>query len=290
MAKKELVGDGFESRRRNEALAFLVVKFLRAYLSFQDIRRRFLEAVGASRLAGSGLFEMVRELEQSLAYDLKEKAHNLFRTAYRQGNGHGNGGNGSNQTPTTPSALTAAIEARFIDSYIGTGFHLLLILRESLYQIERYTPELEKEKEEITRIMDLARASGASFTPEEMNELEHLRALDESSMKIRQETEDLARRMVDRCDQIFRETAAVLRRFLKSGDDNEILLLNLLRSRDLLEKVYGEGASESIFTDLCRGKRLAGKTGTEKALSYVRAKCGNVTGLPAVKDTPSRSS
>ena len=260
MAKKELVGDGFESRRRNEALAFLVVKFLRAYLSFQDIRRGFLEAVGASRLAGSGLFEKVRELEQSLAFDLKERAHNLFRSAYRQGNGQGNGGNGGSiPTPATPSTLTAAIEARSIDSYIGTGYHLLLILRESLYQIDRYTPELEKEKEEIARIMDLAHTSGASFTPVEMSELEYLRALDEGSLKIRQETEDLARRMVDRCDQIFRETAAVLRRFLKSGDDNEILLLNLLRSRDLLEKVYGEGAAESIFTELCRGKGWRGR-------------------------------
>ena len=73
----------------------------------------------------------------------------------------------------------------------------------------------------------------------------------------------------------------MLRRFMASGDDNEILVLNLLQNADLLEQVYGDGSAEAIFTDLCRGRRLAGKTGTEKAVTYVRARCGNITGLPA---------
>ncbi|HVO39823.1 MAG TPA: hypothetical protein VMV03_12410 [Spirochaetia bacterium] len=281
MAKRELVGDGFETRRRNEELAFLVVKFLRAYLSFQDIRAAFLEAAGASHLAGSGLFEKVRDLEESLAFELKEKAHRLFRSSSRQGNGG---------TATTPAALKRAFEARSIDSYVGTGYHLLLILRESLYQIDRYTPELEKEKEELARFAELARTSRASFTADDLGELEQLHALDAASLKIRDEAENLAGRMVERCDQLFRQTAGVLRRFMKIGDDNEILLLNLLRNRDLLEKVYGEGAAESIFTELCRAKRVAGKTGTEKAVNYVRSRCGNITGLPGGKETPSRSS
>ncbi len=294
MAKRELVGDGFESRRRNEGLAFFTVKFLRGYLSFQDIRAAFLEAAEASRLDGSGLFEKVRDLEEGLAFDLKEKAHHLFRSASRQGNGKprpagGPAGAVNGSASATPAALKAAIEARAIDSYIGTGFHLLLILRESLYQIERYTPELVQEKEELARLTELARTDSASFSEEEMVALEHLRVLDESSVRVHEEAIVLAHRMVDRCDELFHQTAAVLRRFMESGDDNEILMLNLLRNRDLLERVYGDGASESIFTELCRGKRVPGKTGTEKALSYVRSKCGNVTGLPAALETPSRS-
>ncbi len=234
MPREELAGNGFENRRRKEELAFLVVKFLRAFLRFREIGQAFRAAAETERLADSGLFERVRDLEEGLAFDIKEKAHYLFRTASRQPNG---------VKPAGPPSGTVAIDARSIDSYIGTGFHVLLILRESLYQIEHYAGESEKQ--------------------------------------LYSETESLASRMVERCDELFGNAADALRRFLTIGDDNEILVLNLLQNVDLLEQVYGAGSAEGIFSDLLKGKRLSGKTGKERAAAYVRAKCGNVTGLPA---------
>ncbi len=234
MPRSELAGDGFESRRRKEELAFLVVKFLRAYLRFQDIAAMFREASRENRLAGSGLFERVRDLEEGLAFDIKEKAHFLFRTG---------------TSAAGPGSPVSAIDTRSIDSHIGTGFHLLLILRESLYQIDRYAPELDGESE--------------------------------TGRQMRAETEGLAGRMVERCTELFQAAAQALRRIIEGALDNEILLLNLLQNIVLVEKVYGAGSAEAIFSELCSGKRLAGKSATEKVLSYVKAKCGNVTGLPA---------
>jgi hypothetical protein len=227
MPREELAGDGFESRRRKEELAFLVVKFLKAFLRFREIRHAFQTAAESKRLADSGLFERVRDLEEGLAYDLKEKAHFLFRA---QGN-------------------SLAAEARSIDSYVGTGYHVLLILRESLYQVEHYAPEIANRGE--------------------------------SEKQLYSDTEGLAERMVERCDELFSDAAKALRHFMSGADSNEILVLNLLQNVELLEQVYGPGSADEIFCDLCKGKRLAGKTGMERAASFVRAKCGNVTGLPA---------
>ena len=233
MPRAKLAGDEFDSRRRKEELAFLVVKFLRAYLRFQEIKAMYGEASQARKLAGSGLFERVRDLEEGLAFDIKEKAHFLFRTGV---------------TSKGPRSEATAIDARSIDSSIGTGFHLLLILRESLYQIDRYAPELDADSE--------------------------------TSTQLSAETEGLAGRMVSRCSELFESAAGALRRFITSVVDNEILVLNLLQNIDLLEQVYGAGSAEAIFSELCKGKRLAGRTGIEKAFSFTRGKCGNVTGLP----------
>jgi len=227
MPRDELAGNGFESRRRKEELAFLVVKFLKASLRFREIRREFQSAAESKRLADSGLFERVRDLEEGLAFDLKEKAHYLFRA----------------------QANSLAAEARSIDSYVGTGYHVLLILRESLYQLEHYASEIANRAE--------------------------------SEKQLYADTEGLAGRMVERCDELFTDAAGALRHFMTETQENEILLLNLLQNIELLEQVYGAGSAEEIFCDLCKGKRLAGRTGTERAMALVRAKCGNVTGLPA---------
>jgi len=238
MAREELAGDGFESRRRKEALAFLVVKFLQAFLRFQEMRRAFLEAADTSSLATSGLFNRVKDLEEGLAFDLKEKAHYLFRTVWRQGNGSSHG-------RAKPSL---AAEAKSIDSYVGTGYHLLLILRESLYQIEHYAPGDEGQAE--------------------------------SERQLYEETKALASRMIERCHEMFSDAAQALRLFITNAEDNEVLVLNLLQNIEPLEMVYGPGAAEGIFSDLVKGKRLTGKTGTERASVYARTRCGNITGLP----------
>ncbi len=75
----------FEARRRKEQVAFLVVKFLRMYVSFKEIAGEFHSrsapgAPGGSGLARSGLFEKVAVLAQSIGFDLKELAHSLFRS------------------------------------------------------------------------------------------------------------------------------------------------------------------------------------------------------------------
>jgi hypothetical protein len=281
MAKREVTREQFDARRRKEQLAFLVVKFLRAYASFQSINADFRRLTDAGCLAGCGLFERVRDLEESLVFDLKEKAHYLFRKTGSAAPGSVIPATGDpKDTRKLIAGMKNNIETRSIDSYIGTGWHLLQILQESLYQIERYTPELEKEKGEISRILDLARSSGYKFSLEERAELERLKALDEISVKLAAESEELALRIMERCEALFAGTADVIRNFVASQNDNEILVLNLLEQRDLIEKVYGEGSSEAIFWDLCKGRGFAGRSGLERAVNFARAKCGNATAIP----------
>jgi hypothetical protein len=275
MARDGLTHDKFDARRRKEQLAFLVVKFLRAYTSFQSINADFLRCAEDGSLAGCGVFERVRELAESLLFDLKEEAHFLFRVSGAAAKPR------SRDTRHILARMKTSIETRSIDSYIGTGYHLLLILQESLYQIERYAPELEREKGEISRILELARASDSIWTPEEKAELERLKALDEISVNLAAESRDLAARVMERCATLFTGTAEVIRHTVASACDNEILILNLLQNQDLIESVYGEGAAERIFSELCRGRGFSGRTGVARALAFAREKCGNVTGLPA---------
>ena len=282
MAKNVLMLDQFESRRRKEQLAFLVIKFLKAFTMFQDIHDRFHEAAKSGCLSGCGLFKKVLELQDSLAYDMKEKAHYLFRVTGKNG-GNEHVASGEKDTHRIIGELRGAIETRSIDSYIGTGFHLLMILGESLYQLDHYAPEFKKEQEQIARIERLAKRVGYTFTPEEMSELERLRALSEISMKVSAETEELAFRFMQRCDSLFEGTAEVIRHFIEGAGDNEVLIQNLLQNVELLEKVYGENSAEQIFWVLCRRKKCEGRTGLEKAMNFARQKCGNVTGLPAAR-------
>jgi hypothetical protein len=283
MAKREVTREQFDARRRKEQLAFLVVKFLRASVSFQSINTDFRRLSAEGCLAGCGLFERVRELSESLVFDLKEKAHYLFRKDGSRGAPArvSAAGGEARDTRRLIAGMKSNIETRSMDSYIGTGWHLLQILQESLYQIERYTPELEKEKGEISRILDLAQSTGYRFSLEERAELERLKALDEISVKLAAEAEELALRVMERCEALFAGTADVIRNFLASQNDNEILVLNLLEHRALIEKVYGEGSSEAIFWDLCKGRGFTGRSGLERAVNFVRAKCGNTSAIAA---------
>ena len=265
----------FEVRRRKEQVAFLIVKFLRMYVSLKEIAREFHVRSASGTLAGSGLFEKVGGLARSIAFDLKELAHTLFRGR----NGRDNGEGRARGTRELLAGMKTILESRSLDSYIGTGYHLLMILEESLYQIERYSPELDKEKSEIARIMELARAEARGFPPDQRAELERLHALDEISAKLAVDSAELARVVMGRCEELLEGTASVIRRFGTSANDNEILVLNLLQNRDLVEKVYGEGAAEAILAELCTGHGFKGRTGVDRALAFVRARCGNVSGL-----------
>jgi hypothetical protein len=274
--------EGFAERRAKENLAFLVVKFLKAYVAFEGILVAFRHADADGCLATCGVFEQVRELEESLAFDLKELAHGLFRA--RTDRDAGTPKPAARISRRMLRELKASIELRSIDSYLGTGYHLLAILRETLYQLQHYAPAYEEEKAEVAAVEELGHRLKYSFSPEEAHELEHLHSLADLSVKLSSENETLSRRMAVRCRDLFQGTAQVILRHLEGAAENEVLVQNLLQNRDLLERVYGAGAAERIFFELCRGRDVAGTTGVERARSYVRKHCGNVEGLSAAAE------
>jgi hypothetical protein len=278
----EAYREGFEERRTKESLAFLVVKFLKAYVAFEGIHAAFREAEAGGCLATCGVFDRVHELEETLSFDVKELAHGLYRN--RTDRGAGRPKPAARISKRMLRELKASIEMRSIDSLIGTGYHLLAILKESLYQLQHYAPAYEEEKAEVAAVEDLARRLKYSFSADEARELEHLRSLADLSMKLTSENEALSRRMAARCRDLFQGTAQVILRHLEGAAENEVLVQNLLQNRDLLDRVYGAGAAERIFLDLCRGRDVSGATGVERARSYVAKHCGNVDGLTAVRE------
>jgi hypothetical protein len=277
----------FEARRRKEQVAFLVVKFLRLYIAFKEVAAEFHARSAEGTLPSAGLFPKVASLVQGLGFDLKELAHALFR------NGQGYPGSAP-ETPEALSTIKNALERRFLDSSIGTGYHLLQILQESLYQIERYSPELKLETTEIERVMQLSREGGLAGTAASVRpragsrgrphadaaaDLDSLQVLDEISAKLAVDAAELAHVVIGRCEDLLEATARVIRRFGTSANENEILVLNLLENRALVERVYGEGSAETILAELSMGKGLRGRTGIDRALAFVKARCGNVSGL-----------
>jgi hypothetical protein len=282
-------------RRRKEDLSFLVVRFMQAYAQFTELYDEFKALLGkGGDFQNAGLFARIRNLEQTLVFDIKEKAHFLFRSD-RLGTGEPENV-GSKfadlerillesrdadriRAREVFAELRKSLVRRSIDSYIGTGFHLFMILMESIYQLENYVPQYRSELEYLQRIEDLTGRIGYEFDREEEHELDHIKQVVALCQSITSDTQELANVALERCMALFRETAEVLRHSIEEAASNEVLVLNLLKERVLVERVYGDGAWETIFSDMFRSTGTPEQSGAEKAKSFVRRTCGNIEGL-----------
>jgi hypothetical protein len=284
-------------RRRKEDLSFLVVRFMQAYVKFAELYDEFKALLDkGGDFQNAGLFARIRSLEQTLVFDIKEKAHFLFRSD-RLGTGEPENV-GSKfadlerillesrdadriRAREVFAELRKSLVRRSIDSYIGTGFHLFMILMESIYQLENYVPQYRSELEYLQRIEDLTGRIGYEFDQEEEHELDHIKQVVALCQSITSDTQELANVALERCMALFRETAEVLRHSIEEAAGNEVLVLNLLKERGLVERVYGDGAWETILSDMFHSIGTPGRSGAEKARSFVRRTCGNIEGLEA---------
>jgi hypothetical protein len=263
-------------RRRKEEQSFLVVRFLRAYELFEGIYRDFREVSAAGRGFGeSGLFQRVKEMEEKLVFDIKEKAHFLFRGPAPDGREEALG---SRSRPTM-SALGRSLLDRALDSTIGAGFHMFMILRECLYQLEVYAPRYEAELEQVERLEGLSHRAGSGLGEEERHELDHIRQIAKHGQEMTAYTRELAEHALERCRELFLQAAELLRHFIESAGQNEVLVLNLLREKEALDRVYGEGGTERLFNHMFRRSGRPGASGLAKAMAYARRNCGNSEGL-----------
>ena len=282
-------------RRRKEDLSFLVVRFLRAHVGFFELYEEFKALLGkGADFQNAGLFAKIRNLEQTLVFDIKEKAHFLFRSDWVGTDESEVAGSRfadleriilESQNADRSKArkvfaeLRKSLVRRSIDSYIGTGFHLFMILLESIYQLENYVPQYRGELEYLERIENLTDRLGYEFDQEEEHELDHIKQVVTLCQSITTDTQELANVALERCMALFRETAEILRHYIEDASSNEVLVLNLLKERGLVEQVYGSGAWESILSHMFRSAGEPGRSGAEKAESFVRRTCGNIEGL-----------
>jgi hypothetical protein len=263
------------ARRRKEELSFLVVRFLKAFELFEGIYRDFRQLASAGRgFGGSGLFQRVKQMEEDLVFGIKEKAHFLFRGA-APGGQQSEGG----RSRHTLAGLRRSLVDRSLDSTIGTGFHMFMILRECLYQLEVYAPRFEAELEQTERLEDLARRIGSALGEEEAHELEHIRQIVKHGQGLASYSRELAEQALERCRALFHRAAELLRHLVEEAGRNEVLVLNLLREREAVDRVYGEGGAERLFSHMFRNSGKPGATGLAKALAYARKNCGNTEAL-----------
>jgi hypothetical protein len=282
-------------RRRKEDLSFLVVRFMRAFVGFFELYEEFKALLGeGGDFQNAGLFAKIKNLEQTLVFDIKEKAHFLFRSDWVDTNEPGGATPGFSdlerillesqdadriKAREAFSELRKSLVRRSIDSYIGTGFHLFMILLESIYQLENYVPMYRSDLKYLERIEHLTGRISYEFDELEAHELDHIKQVAALCESIASDTQELANVALERCMALFRETAEVLRHSIEDASGNEVLVLNLLKERGLVEQVYGAGAWESILSHMFRSAGEPGRSGAEKAESFVRRTCGNIEGL-----------
>jgi hypothetical protein len=289
------VQEKYVTRRKKEDLALLVVRFMKAHALFSEIYGQFKDL---QREKGdfqhSGLFDKIRDLEEKLVFDIKEKAHFLFRSE-RTGGGEPEPigsriadlervllecqDTDRTEAQELLSELRKSLVSKSIDSYVGTGFHLFMILRESVYQLEYYVPQYLSELQYLDRIEALTSRIGYRFDEEEERELKHIKQVVKLCQSIAADTRNLAATALERCMVLFRETAQILRHSIEGAASNEVLVLNLLTERRLVEQVYGPGAWESILESMFRSSGEDGGSALSRAEAFVRRTCGNVEAL-----------
>jgi hypothetical protein len=289
------VTEPYLERRKKEELAFLAVRFLKAFALFEGIQRDFRRILESGiGFGGCGLFARVRELEDKLIFDIKEKAHFLFRSSsgteaeeeqeppYAELERILLNRRGTRRTTEAREILARlrrSLIDRAIDSNIGTGYHMVTILRECIYQLEVYAPRYGQELAQAERIESLSRRIGSALDEEEAHELEHIRQVVKRGHSAATGTLKLAQRALERCDTLFREAAELLRHLIEEAGGNEVLLLNLLAQPRLVDAVYGPGAAEQIFSHMYRRTGPSEASGLAKAMEQARRRCGNTEAL-----------
>lgn len=285
----------YVARRRKEDQSFLVIRFMRMYVLFSEVYEECNELLNAGGdFQNAGLFAKIRNLEQTLVFDIKEKAHFLFRSDSYDTNEPGTAGSSftdlerilleSQEADRTKARevfaeLRKSLVRKSIDSYIGTGFHLFMILLESVYQLECYVPQYRNELEYLQRIKRLTDRIGYDFDQDEEHELNHIKQVVALCQSIATDTQELANVALQRCLTLFRETVEILRHSIEEASSNEVLVLNLLTERALVEQVYGAGSWETILKHMFRAVGGPEESGAQKAASFVRRTCGNIEGL-----------
>jgi len=275
-------------RRKKEYLSFLVVRFLKAYDNFNGIYKDFSEYKHKkTKLAEFGLFERMKNLEETLFSDIEEKSRFLFRSEIETRYDDLKNIAASKYTSikeskvkTAFSALRKSLLNKSVDSNIRRILHILTILKESFYEFQYYEIEYVHEHNYIGKIESLSNQLGHAFNDDERHEFNHIKVIDKLSRKILSDTKNHTEIALDRCRTLFYETSEILLHVIQECRRNEVLTLNLLIEKELVDKIYGSDASERIFSEMYKHLPSLGNSGLEKAINYLKDNCGNITALP----------
>ncbi len=284
-------------RRKKEFLSLVAVRFLKAYHDFSGIWVEFEKYESAeNRTTCPRLYKRLENLTDKLFYDVKEKSDFLFRITENDIDHFTNikkkyddlervfvldrdHHDRQEQETRLISELKKALLNKSLSSNITRIFHILMILKENLYELEFYGTKYIQEPDYIDKIEFLSAKFEFSFSNAERHEFNHIRDIAHLSQKILFDTRTHAQVALNRCKSLFKETSEVLWHVIAESGKNEVLVLNLLREKQLLEKIYGTDAAEKLFSEMYQYIDIDGIIGSQKAINYVRENCGNISGL-----------
>jgi hypothetical protein len=236
-------------------------------------------------------------LGDKLFWDVKEKTHFLFRDRIHE---HNDSMGIEERFQHMKKMLSSKEDARVkrkrariifsdlkksllnksLDTNIGRIFHILMILKESFYELQYYDVQYTQEHDYIEKIQTILPQLGYELNDSEMHEIDHIKEIDNLSQNIMTNTRSHAEIALNRCKALFLDTSEILLHILQESGRNEVLVLNLLREQELVDKIYGLGALEKIFAKMYEQLNSRGKTSMIKAIHFLKQTGGNITGLP----------
>ena len=297
MSGEKWINRPYTRRRKKESLAQLVVRFLIAYNEFNRVYRVFNKYEGLGNdFTESGLSHRMDKLCDIIFIDLKKKSDFLYRNLGDENNRYSeipikyddlkkmltiseDDKIEKNKTKFLFIELNRALLNQSIDCNINRIFRKLIVLKENLYELEFYKVQYAQEHLYINKTVSLLKEFDYVFDENETEELNQIYELDRLSQKILGDTKIHARLVLKSCNSLFKETSEILLYIIQDSGSNEVLALNLLRERDLVENIYGDGALERIFSRIYMQMNIYGNTGLEKAINYLRNNCDNISEL-----------
>lgn len=284
-------------RRKEEYLSLLVIMFLKAYNDFNGIYIDYLEYEYDKNIDDKSIFfKRIKNLEESLFLDIEKKSHFIFgddidknntfteiQTKYDDLQRYLTLKDNSiqkNEVKNIFYELRKSLLNKSMDINIKRIFHLLMIIKENFYELEYPEIKYIQEHDFAGKIESLFNKLEYKLNDSERDEFNHIKEIGSISRKIITDVKSHARMAADRCMTLFYETSEILLHVIHESRNNEFLILNMLREKELVNKVYGCNAYEHIFSKMYESMPNMGNTGLEKAVNYCKYSCGNITGLP----------
>jgi len=292
------VDQAFIRRRKKEYQSVIVISFLKVYKCFKSLYRDFYKyEEDYSDFTDSGFSERINKLCEMSILDLKERTDFLFRNSVDIDKCNSETlekyidlkkmlTSGKNDQIKKKKMKDLFLELRrtllnqSIDSNINKIYRKLMVLKENLYELEFYRIRSIQEHQLIDKTGSLLKLFNQVLNEKEEDEMQHIIKLDRLSRKIISDTISHTKMVLDICTSLFKETSVVLLYIIQDSGRNEVLILNLLENIELIETIYGKGASERIFSRMFTGIDSTGNSGTEKALNFLKNNCDNISGLP----------
>lgn len=297
MDDKKKVNQAFIRRRKKEYLSSIIISFLKINKCFDNLYRDFFKHEARfDDFLESGFSDRINKLCDMSIQDLKEKTDFLFRRAevvdpydseicvnfddlrnilaeveQKQNN--------KIKKNELYRKLSRSLLNQSIDCNINKIYRKLMVLKENLYELEFYRFRYIHEHQILENALTLFRTLEHAVNENEENELHHIVELDKLSQKILYDTRNHTKMILELCNSLFKETAVVLFYKIQDSVHNEVLILNIVENLELVESLYGEGSGEKIFLKMFEGTDYSEGTGIERAHSFLRNNCGNISGI-----------